>query len=132
VAKPIRKPLSELLVARLQAEGFLPGGTYRVERLYPGYWQRKEGAWSWTALDSEDREVFVGSQFTMTEMLRAPGIIQGNDGGLYPEPNDPEHRADWSDWGPDHPDEGPSCKCGFNGSPEECAAYRKTTDSESK
>lgn len=36
----------------------------------------------------------------------------------------PEHGPDWSDWGLDHPEEGPSCKCGFNGSPEECASSR--------
>ncbi len=37
-----------------------------------------------------------------------------------------EHGPDWSDWGIDHPEEGPSCKCGFNGSPEECAEVRST------
>ena len=41
-------------------------------------------------------------------------------------PSEVEHGADWSDWGIDHPEEGPSCKCGFNGSPEECAASRPT------
>ena len=34
------------------------------------------------------------------------------------------HGADWSDWGYDHPEEGPSCKCGFNGSPDECKRSR--------
>lgn len=37
-----------------------------------------------------------------------------------------EHGPDWSDWGLDHPEEGPSCKCGFNGTPEECAEVRST------
>ena len=35
-----------------------------------------------------------------------------------------EHGADWSDWSEDHPEEGPSCRCGYNGSPEECVASR--------
>lgn len=34
------------------------------------------------------------------------------------------HRPDWSDHGLDHPEEGPSCACGFNGTPEECEAAR--------
>ena len=41
-----------------------------------------------------------------------------------------EHGPDWSDWGIDHPEEGPSCKCGFNGSPEECAGVRSTDTTE--
>ena len=41
-------------------------------------------------------------------------------------PSEGKHGADWSDWGIDHPEEGPSCKCGFNGTPEECAAARPT------
>ena len=36
----------------------------------------------------------------------------------------PAHGPDWSDWDFDHPEEWPSCRCGFNGSPEECAAAR--------
>ena len=35
-----------------------------------------------------------------------------------------EHGPDWSDWGMDHPEEGPGCRCGFNGTPEECASSR--------
>lgn len=32
------------------------------------------------------------------------------------------HRPDWSDW--QDGDFGPSCSCGFNGTPEECGASR--------
>lgn len=41
-----------------------------------------------------------------------------------------EHGADWTDWGIDHPEEGPSCKCGYNGSPEECAKAQNTNTNE--
>lgn len=47
-------------------------------------------------------------------------------------PTEPEHGADWSDWDVDHPEEGPSCKCGYNGTPEECAAYRAPAEPEEK
>ena len=33
-----------------------------------------------------------------------------------------DHGPDWSDW--QEGDEGPTCKCGFNGTHEECAAAR--------
>ena len=36
-----------------------------------------------------------------------------------------KYEADWSDWGIDHPEEGPSCSCGFNGTPEECLQVRE-------
>lgn len=36
-----------------------------------------------------------------------------------------KHGPDWSDW--QEGDDGPSCLCGFNGTPEECAASRKAT-----
>lgn len=38
---------------------------------------------------------------------------------------DDGHGADWSDWDMLHPDEGPSCECGYNGTPEECAGYSR-------
>ena len=34
-----------------------------------------------------------------------------------------EHGEDWSDWMPS--DDGPTCKCGFNGSPTECQKFRE-------
>lgn len=37
-----------------------------------------------------------------------------------------QHGPDWSDWDIDHPEEGPSCKCGFNGTPEECESSRNS------
>jgi len=33
-----------------------------------------------------------------------------------------EHGPDWSDSLPSEP---PSCDCGYNGTPEECAAFRQ-------
>jgi hypothetical protein len=35
-----------------------------------------------------------------------------------------EHREDWSDWGHDHPEEGPSCTCGYNGEYRECPTVK--------
>lgn len=32
------------------------------------------------------------------------------------------HGPDWAD---SLPDEGPTCRCGFNGTPQECAAFRR-------
>jgi hypothetical protein len=32
------------------------------------------------------------------------------------------HKADWSDW--QDGDDGPSCSCGFNGTPKDCEASR--------
>ena len=37
----------------------------------------------------------------------------------------PEHGPDWTDW--QQGDDGDSCKCGFNGTSQECARNRATT-----
>jgi hypothetical protein len=38
----------ERLVNRLRAEGWIIPDDWKFQRLYPGYWQRSAGAWSWT------------------------------------------------------------------------------------
>lgn len=35
-----------------------------------------------------------------------------------------EHKPDWGDYGIDHPEEGASCSCGYNGPYEECPEVR--------
>lgn len=51
----------------------LPVGT-RLMRLYPGYWQRSAGAWSWCVdykyTEDKYRPDNTGSQWPMTELLR--------------------------------------------------------------
>jgi hypothetical protein len=48
---------------------------------------------------------------------------------LFPQPGpNAEHKPDWSDWGLDHPEEGPNCSCGFNGSFDECAESRASAE----
>jgi hypothetical protein len=44
------------------------------ERLYPGYWQRKSGAWSWRAKCDLDGFKDIGSTFSARELLRAKKI----------------------------------------------------------
>ena len=70
----------------------------------------------------------VGTDETAILVDHVPDIVLalGFRRSEVPEPS-AEHGADWSDWGIDHPEEGPSCKCGFNGTPEECAESRRPT-----
>jgi len=53
-----------------------------------------------------------------------PWEVDADNVGYVPEPSNPpapEHGPDWFDSLPGEP---PSCACGFNGTPEECAASR--------
>lgn len=75
---------TEKLIARLIDEGFLSPGQYRYVRSYAGYWQVKEGAWSFWIENSEGRDI-LGSQYSVQELLRAKKIVDDNTGSLYPE-----------------------------------------------
>lgn len=77
---------SEKLIARLIAEGHLAPGEYRLERTYAGYWQRTAGAFSWYIVDSAGRDVFIGSQWSVREVLAAPVWEFGGLGAIYPGP----------------------------------------------
>lgn len=80
---------SDRLIARLIAEGHIPAGEYRIERTYAGFWQRREGAFSWELVDAiSGFPVNVGSQYTVKECADAevwewygPGIIPGRSTG---------------------------------------------------
>lgn len=57
-------------------------------RTYAGYWQRKEGAWSWSLWHPADRVTF-GSQYPATELLRCPAwqvdpADRAPDRSIYP------------------------------------------------
>ncbi len=58
-------------------------------RLYPGYWQRNVGAWSWMAwkiINGEKSMQIVGSQFPILELNKAPYISFNDvDGNIFPE-----------------------------------------------
>jgi hypothetical protein len=61
----VTKP-SDRLIARLIAGGHIEPGEYRIERTYAGFWQRREGAFSWDLVTAEGQHANVGSQYTVT------------------------------------------------------------------
>jgi hypothetical protein len=66
--------IAERLLARLRKAGLdLPEGSQLV-RVYPSSARRNEGAWSWAALGPDGRDLQLGSQFSMTELLRAEAV----------------------------------------------------------
>jgi hypothetical protein len=59
------------LLDRLRQVGLdLPEGT-RLVRVYPSRAMRSEGAWTWFALGPEGRDLRIGSQHSMAELLEA-------------------------------------------------------------
>lgn len=61
---------SARLIARLRAMGLdIPEGA-RVERTYAGRLQRECGAWSWALYSATGFELNIGSQFSVTRLLR--------------------------------------------------------------
>ncbi|MFE4857411.1 hypothetical protein [Streptomyces sp. NPDC056670] len=62
---------SERLIARLREIGLdLPEGS-RLVRVHPSRAMRNEGAWSWSAYGPGGRELLIGSQYPMAELLAA-------------------------------------------------------------
>ncbi|MFF8656790.1 hypothetical protein [Streptomyces huasconensis] len=62
---------AERLIARLREIGLdLPEGS-RLVRVYPSPAMRNEGAWSWSAMGPDGRELLIGSQYPMAELLGA-------------------------------------------------------------
>lgn len=91
-----------------------------------------------TTLSSEDYTALVRvadkfSQTVATVVRAGVQIITSENGEAEfmfapdetPDRENRDHGPDWSDWGIDHPEESPSCKCGHNGTPEECATDRE-------
>lgn len=63
----------ELLRKRLKEEcDFEVGEEFR--RCYPGRHQRSAGAWSWVTTSKKTQMWNVGSQWSMTELLKADNI----------------------------------------------------------
>jgi hypothetical protein len=70
---------SDRLLVRLREFGLdLPEGT-RLIRLRPGPADRSIGAWSWCALGPTARELGIGSQHPMTEILKAANLSTVKD-----------------------------------------------------
>jgi len=66
-----RPTTQERLLARLRGMGIdLPEGA-RLVRTHANGWQITEGAWSWAALDQDGRDLHIGSQYSMSELLWA-------------------------------------------------------------
>ena len=61
---------SERLIARLRAMGVeIPEGA-TIRRTHAGYWQKAQAAWSWFVADANGKELGIGSQISVTELLR--------------------------------------------------------------
>jgi hypothetical protein len=59
--------------------------TSTFRRVYAGYWQRANGAWSWSMTEVVDRGTStVGSQWPLTVLLKAPRIDFDGE-AFYPE-----------------------------------------------
>jgi len=66
-----RPTTQERLIERLREIGIdLPEGA-RLVRTHANGWQLTDGAWSWAALGPDGRELHIGSQHSMGELLRA-------------------------------------------------------------
>lgn len=70
-----RKSVQQRLIERLRRVGVdLPDGV-TLCRTWAGYWQRSEGAWSWTAVGPDGHgELNIGSQWPMKLLLAAPRL----------------------------------------------------------
>lgn len=78
---------SERIIRRLTEQGHITAEQAegaQVLRTYAGREQRSQGAWSWYLVDAQGVELFVGSDYTVTELLAADWWIAGKDGSIYP------------------------------------------------
>jgi len=77
---------SERLIRKLRDLGLeLPEGS-RLIRTNPGPSARNAGAWTWCAIDADGRDLRIGSQVPMGELLRAPALSSWREGfGLRPD-----------------------------------------------
>jgi hypothetical protein len=74
--KPRPTP-SQRLLARLKAMGVPIEDGALIARTYAGYWQRKQGSWSWLVEQPEHRlpRQMVGSHYPVTDLVRAPRLV---------------------------------------------------------
>lgn len=98
-----RRKISERLLERIREEFpdlDIPEGAWlgRAEGSYSGWNRSSLGSWVWTVYnadgvpvsrDSRGRPLGIGSQWTMTELVRVPLAANRNsDGDVYIEPTD--------------------------------------------
>ena len=84
--RPVREHKINSALARRLAQiyedmvGPFPGGVENayIDRLRPGYWQRRHGAWSWTLGQLERKENMTlasfGSQWSASEAADDPDV----------------------------------------------------------
>ena len=88
MAKP-RKTIGERLIKRLRDELSLELPTdCRIQRMYPGHWQRSAGAFSWIIESTSPKSLaiagrFVGSQERVRDLLRAKTLVMDHCFGDY-------------------------------------------------
>lgn len=70
-------------------EGDFPGEAkdYEICRNRPGYWQRANGAWSWSLVNKKLRYQLCGSQYTATECAKKGFTVMSAHGSaeLWPK-----------------------------------------------
>lgn len=71
----VRRRPFDILLDRLRRDHglYLPEGLI-LQRVYAGYWQRSAGAWSWVAVDEEQREYIAGFS-PVNKLARAKKLI---------------------------------------------------------
>ena len=82
LSRQVAVKTSEKLIERLVRDGFIPSDSNpEFQRLYPGYWQRSGGAWSWMVKYSGACE--IGSQYPVSELLKAVEIVASDNSRFY-------------------------------------------------
>lgn len=109
-----RKKVSERLLEKIR-EAFphldIPEDAWlgRSDGSYAGWNRSSLGAWVWTVYcadgvpltrDSEGRPLAIGSQWTMTELVRVPLAANRDAGGdVHIEPTDEWQKEQWKEKG---------------------------------
>lgn len=72
---------SQRLLARLKAMGVPIEDGAIITRTHAGYWQRRQGAWSWRVEQPDYRlpQQIVGSHYPVTDLVRAPRLVATRD-----------------------------------------------------
>lgn len=79
----------ERLIARLREMGVeIPDGA-QLRRTYAGRHQRSAGAWSWYLVDADGHELHIGSQISVTDLLKETTLHTWQDrlGDLHIDPH---------------------------------------------
>lgn len=77
----------EMLCNRLRSELGIDADPLSFIRLYPGYWQRKQGAWSWSMRFKNRSGSCIGSQWTVRKLIKAEKLSEYHyNGDWYIDP----------------------------------------------